>query len=92
MNKSTRCLCEALSNRGASALPEEFLLAVRRALDVGLNCSQISSIIVLAATVAELKDCFEGRGLQERVETLVSVMRGFPRTVIEDGSEDWFRK
>lgn len=91
VSKSTEKLQRIVSCSDSKALlPEDFLIAVRRALDVGLDCPQISAIIMLATTVAELKGCFEGRGLQERVEQVITAMRGFPRIRSEVDPEGWF--
>jgi len=67
-----------------------FLDSLRRALDVGLEPNQISAIVFLASAVAELHGCFEGRGLQERVEGIIGSLRGFPRSAVEEAAEDWF--
>jgi len=56
--------------------PEDFLVGLRSALDAGLSCEQITSILMLSTALYSMGDCFDNDSLLERTSRLVSVMRG----------------
>lgn len=75
-----RALEEQLSTRsdqqevGLSVFPKPFLISLRFALESGLSCQQITSMIILQTSLMEMSHLDKG-SLLSRVHRLVEIMR-----------------
>jgi hypothetical protein len=67
---------EGLHNRDRSTMPLPFLLGIRQALDAGLSCEQITSVVILMTGLYEALDVFEGEDLVRRASVIASTIRG----------------
>jgi hypothetical protein len=56
--------------------PRPFLISLRLALESGLSCQQITSMILLQAALYEMCDTFDNDSLVERTHRLLELMRG----------------
>lgn len=74
---STKWMVDVLSSSNRETfpnLPPELLCGLRTALDVGLSCEQISSLLVLFAGIYEGSSKMSSEELRRRTEALATVM------------------
>jgi len=58
-----------------SIFPKQFLVGLRLALEAGISCQQITSMLILQSALFDLTDKFEGESLVQRTRQIVEVMQ-----------------
>jgi hypothetical protein len=77
MTSSTRKLWQAEeSSRALDTFPPRFLESLRLALEAGMSCEQISSVLYMATAVYKMGDRFEPDELLLRIRSLADVIGG----------------
>ena len=77
----TRSMWVALEEQLASVdtgavFPRSFLISLRLALESGLSCQQITSMILLQTALYEMCDTFDNESLIDRTNKILKLMRG----------------